>query len=268
MVITYSKTARCAVMSLTSLICMGAIGGCNKPSEQAAKDADTQVVEQPQTLEKSGGAGGDATHAHPHHHESGHDDGAHHHGFKEPEKYAVKWNDPERDTWQHPEEIIAAMGVESGHVVVDIGAGTGYMVAHLSKAVGESGEVMALDVEESMVKYIAARKEEFGPAKILPRKVSSDSPALKPSSVHAVMTLNTWHHIARRDAYVAKVYTGLKSGGKFVVVDFELDAEPGPPAKMRLSPEQVINELEEAGFVVEQTSESMPRHYMVVGTKP
>ncbi len=247
---------------LVGVFCAALLVGCKKPSEQAAKDSEEQVVaEQTITQEHK-----EEEHMHKH---GSHDGGHHHHAFNEPEKYAERWNDPERDSWQHPEEIVAAMGITPGAKVADIGAGTGYMVAHLSKAVGEAGEVQAIDVEEAMVKYIASKKDELGPATILPRKVSMESPALKPATMDAVMTLNTWHHIGGREAYAAKVFDGLKVGGKFVIVDFIKDQalEQGPPMEMRLTADEIVKELESAGFAVEVVTESMPRHYMVVGTK-
>src|SRR5688572_18354399 len=67
-----------------------------------------------------------------------------HHPFTDPEGLAAKFNDPKRDEWQHPQEIIAALTLKPGATVADIGAGTGYMVAHLSKAVGERGTVIAI----------------------------------------------------------------------------------------------------------------------------
>lgn len=118
-----------------------------------------------------------------------------------------------------------------------------------------------------MIDYLAAHSGNIGPAKVVPRKVDKDSPGLKRESVDAVLTLDTWHHISGRDAYAKKVYAGLKRGGRFVVVDYALEAETGPPMHMRLRPEQIAKELEAAGFRVEFGRESMPRHYMVVGHK-
>ena len=152
--------------------------------------------------------------------------------------------------------------------MADIGAGTGYLVAHLSRAVGQGGEVIAIDVETSMIEYLAKRKGELGPATISPRKVSAESPALKASSVDGAVTLNTWHHIGSRRSYAEKVFEGLKPGGRFVVVEFEVDADQGPPESMRLEPEVVLEELRGAGFEAEQIEEAMPRHYMIVGTRP
>lgn len=193
--------------------------------------------------------------------------GDHKHAFTDPAEKAKKWNDPERDKWQHPEEIVAAMDLKPGATVADIGAGTGYMVASLSKAVGKDGTVIAIDASAEMVEYLVKRKDDLGPAKIVPRKVGFDDPELQSASVDAVLTLDTWHHVKGREAYAKKVYEGLKRGGRFVVVEYTVDAEVGPPKAMRLEPGQVTKQLEAAGFRVEVVRETMPRHYMVVGHK-
>jgi predicted methyltransferase len=193
--------------------------------------------------------------------------GGHTHAFADPEEQSKKWNDPDRDKWQRPEEIVAALALKPGANVADIGAGTGYMVAPLSKVVGQDGTIFAIDSSPHMIKYLEERSAELGPAKIVPREVGADDPELPAATVDAVLTLDTWHHVDGRQAYAKKVYAGLKPGGRFVVVDYDVDAETGPPQAMRLAPEQVTKQLEAAGFRVETVKESMPRHYIVVGFK-
>lgn len=195
------------------------------------------------------------------------DRGHHQHRFADPEKLAGKWNVPERDRWQHPEEIISALALQTGSTVAEIGAGTGYMVAHLSRAVGENGVVIAIDSEEAMITYLTKRSEQLGPATVVPRRVSAMSPELQPASADGVITLDTWHHINSREEYARKVYVGLRNGGRFVVVESNVDAESGPPVEMRIEPDRVMKELEAGGFRVELARESMPRHYMIVGHK-
>ncbi len=195
------------------------------------------------------------------------EDDMHHHAFADSDELAEKWNAPERDNWQRPEEIVAALALESGATVAEIGAGTGYMVAPLSQAVGKDGTVIAIDASAEMVEYLEKRRPDLGPARIVPRKVSPDDPALQTASVDSVLMLDTWHHVKGREAYSRKVYEALKQGGRFVVVDYEVDAETGPPQAMRLEPEQVTKQFEAAGFRAEIMQESMPRHYMIVGHK-
>ncbi|SIO64921.1 Methyltransferase domain-containing protein [Singulisphaera sp. GP187] len=231
----------------------GGMMGCKKPRESAAPVVEnSKVAEQVPEQEQ--------VHIH-----GGHEH--HHHGFDDPTKFENQWNAPERDRWQHPEEIIAALALSPGATVADIGAGTGYMVAHLSKAVGDRGTVIAIDAAPAMITYLTNRSADLGPAKIVPQQVSGESPELPDDRVDGAITVNTWHHINERETYAKKVYSGLKRGGKFVVVDSEVDAESGPPKAMRLEAGRVMQDLEAGGFRVVIAHESMPQHYMIVGHK-
>ncbi len=241
----------CAILSLF-LAVAGSIAGCGQRKEVTVTNVNKNkaIEQEPKQDERPR-----------------HGDHNHHHAFADPGERAKKWNDPERDKWQRPEEIVAALDLKPGATVADIGAGTGYMVAPLSKAVGKGGTVIAIDASAEMVEYLTKRSTDLGPAKIVPRKVGPDDPGLQPASVDSVLTLDTWHHIKGQEAYAKKVYEGVKRGGRFAVVEYEVDAEVGPPKAMRLEPGQVTKQLEAAGFRVEVVQESMPRHYMVVGHK-
>ena len=236
------------------------IAGCGQRHEVAVPEVkdDKPVV---QTPAKEDPSGSEPKKENPPMHKD------HKHAFAAPAEMSKKWNDPERDKWQHPEEIVAALVLKPGATVADIGSGTGYMVAPISKAVGKEGTVIAIDASAEMVEYLTKRKGESGPAKIVLRKVNPDASELQPASVDGVLTLDTWHHVEGQEAYARKVYEGLTRGGRFVVVEHEVDAEHGPPKAMRLAPGQVTKQLEAAGFRVEIVRESMPRHYMVVGHK-
>ncbi|MEM6732473.1 MAG: hypothetical protein AAF658_13020, partial [Myxococcota bacterium] len=43
------------------------------------------------------------------------------HHFEDPESFAEHWNDPARDAWQKPNEIVDAAGLAAGEIVVEIG---------------------------------------------------------------------------------------------------------------------------------------------------
>jgi predicted methyltransferase len=211
--------------------------------------------------EHGGGHGG---HGH-----GGH--GAHGPGhFSDPSQYVPAWNDPARDAWQKPEEIVAALRVSPGATVVDLGAGTGYLVPALSRAVGPTGAVVALDIEPAMLTFLQDAATRDGWTNVRTHAAAPDDPKLAPASVDAVVTLNTWHHIENRGAYAAKLLAAIKPGGSFVVVDFLKEQTDGfgPPLEMRLTAEDVAADLRAGGFEVEVVSETMPRHYVVRGRRP
>jgi len=196
---------------------------------------------------------------------------AHHHGgplvhrFENAEQWAKQFDDPARDAWQRPAEVIAALHLAPGMTVADVGAGTGYFLPYLSRAVGPKGRVLALDIEPDMVRYMKERAAREGLGNVEPAVVPLDDPKLPPGGVDRVLIVDTWHHIDQRPAYAAKLRAALAPGGAVVVVDFKLEASHGPPREHRLSPDQVAAELGQGGLVAEAVPTSLPDQYVVVG---
>jgi predicted methyltransferase len=67
--------------------------------------------------------------------------------FDDVEHWVRVFDDPARAAWQKPAEVVAALGLEPGMVVADVGAGTGYFMRLLATAVGPRGTVFAAEVE-------------------------------------------------------------------------------------------------------------------------
>lgn len=191
------------------------------------------------------------------------------HHFETPETFAKEWNDPSRDEWQKPDEIIASLGIMPGATVVDLGAGTGYLTEFLRSAVGPDGRVLALDVAPAMVEFLKERGSKAGWDNVEVRPSTHNDPQLASTSVTAIVTLNTWHHVADRTSFAKKLYAALENEGRFVIVDFipEPTEGHGPPLEMRLEPDAIVTELEAAGFSATVIDETLPRHYIVVGTR-
>lgn len=190
------------------------------------------------------------------------------HRFTNPEKLSKRWDNPSRDEWQNPNEVITAMDIQEGMTVVDLGAGTGYFVPHLARAVGATGKVLALDVEEPMVAHLSARFEGAALTNASAKLVPYEDPQLQPGSVDRILVVNTWHHIRNRGQYAAKLAAGLKKGGAVVIVDYAKDYDgPGPPMHIRLSLEKVSEELAAGGLKAEVLTETLPKQYIIVGRK-
>ena len=59
--------------------------------------------------------------------------------FRNAERWASIWDDPERDAWQKPLAVLEFLGIVQGETVADLGAGTGYFTRLLSIQVGAEG---------------------------------------------------------------------------------------------------------------------------------
>jgi len=81
----------------------------------------------------------------------------HQHDFSGAEHWARVFDDPARDRWQKPHEVIVALNLAPDATVADIGAGTGYFAARLALMVPK-GRIYAADLEADMVKYLGERQ--------------------------------------------------------------------------------------------------------------
>lgn len=190
----------------------------------------------------------------------------HHHHHPMPlDKYISVLEDPKRDEWQKPEAVIQALKIQPGHYVADIGAGSGYFTRHIVRAVGETGAVFALDVEEGMIEHLQQwlRKENI--TNVNAMKVPAHDPLLIDGSLDLVFICDVYHHIEDRDVYMRKVRKALKPNGRVAIVDFYKKETPvGPPMAMRLSEETVQKELEAAGLTVIEKLAVLPYQYILI----
>src|SRR5439155_11893940 len=90
------------------------------------------------------------------------------HSFADVEHWVGVFDDPARDAWQKPRELVAALGVRPGMTVADLGAGTGYFSRYLSSAVGPRGTVFAVDVEPNLVVHLRDRAEKEKTDNVVP----------------------------------------------------------------------------------------------------
>ena len=88
-----------------------------------------------------------------------------------------------------------------------------------------------------------------------------DTPAR--ATVDAILVVHVWHHIAARSCYARNLAAALRPGGKLVIVDFPPDAPKGPPAHLRVSPEQLVGELTRAGLTAHVSPIELPNQYIV-----
>ena len=74
----------------------------------------------------------------------------HDHSFGDSEKWAKVFDDPKRDAWQRPHEVIRALALKPDAVVADIGSGTGYFSMRFAHMLPK-GRVYGVDTEPGMV---------------------------------------------------------------------------------------------------------------------
>jgi SAM-dependent methyltransferase len=187
---------------------------------------------------------------------------AYHHSFEGAEQWAKEFDDPKRDEWQKPHEVIQALALKPDALIADIGAGTGYFSVRFAHMAPE-GRIYGVDTEPGMVKYLAERAKRMGLQNVFPIAAAPDDPRL-PEKVDLIFMVDVFHHIDNRDSYLRRLHDALKPGGRIAIIDFRMDSPHGPPRQARLTPEGVKAELTAAGYALIQQHDFLPYQYFLV----
>lgn len=180
---------------------------------------------------------------------------AHQHHPPSSAEYAKVLEDPSRDEWQKPHEVVMALALRKDESIADIGAGTGYFARRFAM---HAGKVYAVDIDDKLLAI--ARKD--APPNLETVLAAPDDPRLPAASIDTIFFCDVLHHIENRAAYYGKLAKALKPGGRIVVVDFYKKQLPvGPPPEMKLNDEDVIAELRRAGFTLSKRLDFLPYQY-------
>lgn len=170
-------------------------------------------------------------------------------------EYAEVLEDPSRDAWQKPHDVVMALALKPADTIADIGAGTGYFARRFAH---HAGKVYAADIDEKLLAIAGSN----APANLETVLAAPDDPRLPERSADILFFCDVLHHIENRLAYYAKLAKVLKPGGRIVVIDFHKKPLPvGPPPSMKLSDREVITEFQKAGFTLAKRLDMLPYQY-------
>jgi ubiquinone/menaquinone biosynthesis C-methylase UbiE len=183
----------------------------------------------------------------------------------DPKSYIRALEDPKRDAYQKPHEVIMALGLRTGEIIADIGAGSGYFTFRLAHHVGDKGRVYAVDVSPDMIVHINRRIRELKVSNVVSVLAEPDDPLLADRSVDRFFFCDSWHHIENQTQYLSIMKRMLKPKGEVVMIDFhKKDIPVGPPLQMKIAREDVIKQLESNGFRLSKEHTFLPYQYFLV----
>jgi len=190
------------------------------------------------------------------------------HGPADLDAHIRHLEDPARDAYQKPEEVIRALGLDPKAVVADVGCGPGYFTLRLARAVPQ-GLVLAVDVEPRQLDRLRQRLHAEGATNVVPVLASVDDPYLPPARFDLILVVDTYHHFEDRREYLAKLGRALEPGGRLVIIDyFKRELPVGPPVEHKIAREEVLKEVEAAGFKLIDEPSFLPYQYFLIFERP
>jgi arsenite methyltransferase len=179
--------------------------------------------------------------------------------------YIGMLEDPKRDAYQKPHEVLSALAIKPSEVIADIGAGSGYFTFRLAHHVGDNGKIYGVDVSPDMILHLNRRIRDLKAINVVSILADPDDPLLADGSIDRFFFSDSWHHIENHTKYLSLIKKMLKPGGEVVMIDFHKKELPvGPPMQMKIAREDLIKEMESNGFRLTNEHTFLPYQYFLV----
>jgi ubiquinone/menaquinone biosynthesis C-methylase UbiE/rhodanese-related sulfurtransferase len=171
-----------------------------------------------------------------------------------------------REAQQRLPDIFGAMGLRPGAVVADVGAGPGFFTVRLSKAVGDAGRVIAVDISAQALRNLRSRIDEEGLRNVEVVEGAADDPHLPERTLDAALIVNAYHEMSQHQAMLTQIRKALKPDGRLVIV------EPISPSRRdgtreaqigqhEIAPEFVLADARAAGFSIVTLQDPFSNHH-------
>ncbi|MBT3388343.1 MAG: class I SAM-dependent methyltransferase [Desulfobacula sp.] len=166
------------------------------------------------------------------------------------------------------DKLKSALPIKSGSVVIDLACGKGIYSMFLSKIVGETGLIYAVDLWKEGLLLLEEQIEKKSITNIMTlqndagKKIEIDDYS---SDICLMATvLHDFEEAGQADIVLKDIKTLLKHGGCLAVVEFKkIEGPPGPPVHIRLPEAEVEKMVTRHGFVKKETVDIGEYNYLM-----
>ena len=175
------------------------------------------------------------------------------------------WLERSSRTWEEKTVwAIAALDLQPGEVVADIGAGTGFLSFRIAERYPDS-TIYAVDVQPEMLEFLQQRSAEFAGSRVLPTLGSETAVNLPDSSIDIAVMLDAYHEFAYPREMMESLTHALKPDGRVILVEYRKENPliPIKPAH-KMSQRQARKELSAVGLQWSETKDLLPKQHLMV----
>jgi ubiquinone/menaquinone biosynthesis C-methylase UbiE len=182
----------------------------------------------------------------------------------------AKLESPERKSLQNIDDFLGLVRNLRWRICADIGCGIGFYTLPMAEKWKNSRQVIAVDRSTPALEELDKRVDSMELTNVQIRQTVSDRIPIEDASVDLVNLGNVYHEIKGRLNFLKEIYRILKPGGTLLIIDWdpEEDLGIGPPVLERVSKEQVLQDLNFAGFNGFRNHFIFVGHYGITAKRP
>lgn len=168
------------------------------------------------------------------------------------------------DRLRDPDVVVAALSLQPGQVVADLGPGYGHFTLRLAKQVAPDGVCYGVDADQETLDDLARLAAERGVTNLRPVLTSPRQLAL-PEPVDLLFVSATYHHLGEPERYFKEARSLLRPTGRVAILKSRLE---GPLARLMNPhgsvPSRVSGEMSRAGYEPIETHEFVDGHWFAI----
>ena len=192
-------------------------------------------------------------------------------GSRTAEEWADRLEREERVQGLKIEEVVAGLSLKPGDTVADIGAGTGVFSRPFAKAIGSSGTLFAVEVDQDLLDIIGERAAKENLGNISTVLGEYEDPKLPTRDLDVAFFHDVLHHIENRQDYLKATASYLNPEGRIVVIDMirdHPDAGHKDQPEMHISQDEVEAWMKDAGLtLIEEVDLFEDKFFLVFGRR-
>lgn len=169
----------------------------------------------------------------------------------------------------HPSIVTQYLEILPGMRIADFGCGSGHWAIALARAVGTSGNIFAIDVQESALEATRAQARIAHIPNVETIRANVEvlgATMLKNETLDAVMISNLLFQADEKENVAAEASRIIKQGGRVFLIDWDVSAGSktsslGPPLGKRVARQAAEQLFVRSGFRFEKEFNAGSHHY-------
>jgi ubiquinone/menaquinone biosynthesis C-methylase UbiE len=174
----------------------------------------------------------------------------------------------EREIEELPEAALDAIGIQAGMRVADVGAGSGYFTTRLSRRVGSTGKVYAVEVQPEMMAILRRRVAKEKLTNVETVAGTEADPRLPRESLDLILLVDVYHEFSQPQNMLRRMKEALTPAGRLVLLEYRKE-DPHIPIRSehKMSVAEAKTEVEAEGYKLEKVLNDLPRQHILVFRK-
>ncbi len=170
----------------------------------------------------------------------------------------------ERDREEDCRTMLEQLKVQPGQVICDMGCGNGFYTLQLAKLTGETGQVLAVDIQSEMLTLLRQAAQKAKLPQIKPVHGTVIDPKLPDGSVDLILCVDVYHEFSHPEHMLRAMRKALKPTGRVALVEFRLEDESVPIKLLhKMSKAQIMKEFPANGFKLSSQFDGLPWQHLM-----